>query len=714
MESTNATALSLIRVLNLTTRLLDPTAARPPFDPAKTCIEQPILAPHKVNTEPSFSDLLTEPPHPMPDGRPETLMCFIERDTAFYREVEKLKHAVIIYGSHGLSLTLSQAVEIAVNTGLVRPEEIRVASLARKRTLIHLPRGLKVDTFIRALPPALWDRGFSIQPWSQIEGTEIVMPRFKVLLDLVDLPIHLRRAEHVSKAVSGIGVYLGSVPLEQDTDCSYWRVAVATNDLGRVPQNLTLVVGGVKHNILVMPVTWKAGPIYTSADFPPPAMRYSKPLPPQPPRRMDQPDQEPPQRRPAHRNDEEDMVHCSRKVLMEICKELDTIPKELRQLVGGRQNHREVPIQVLRRVSPATEDPGVDTSPTDTIEANQAIHKNRAATPTATRNRRMDPITPDLTSLFLENQPEQGLCLNAQLPSASEEPDTEADAVTQFSERQKDKNIANPDASSPREAGQAIVFKAQHDTNLGQSMVRRPQKINEKVKEGGTSRTVPKSTSTHMRFRDSLEKGKLKQRIEESVNNEETGRKKGDLSTKERSNHKGQPQPIPKPLKPIPEKPKPRRQKVTPRDSSKLIDVPVKLVIDHADGPNSGPADATPSKRKLHSNLTRPAHLIKRKAEDKSKKKEQASVNLNPEGFFKVQIDQQLGETIGRGCGIDTSQVFDTLQADNIARQLEAELEQSGGMQEDQMQQDWEETDWDDIARFDPDPEDQRFMEEDV
>lgn len=214
----------------------------------------------------------------MPENRPETVMCFIQRDEEFYKEVDKLKHAVVIHGTSEFSLNPSQAVELAVNTGLVRSEELRVASLANKRTLIHLPKGLKVDTFIRALPSTLWDQGMSIQPWSQTDGTEVVMPRFRLLLDLVDLPLHIWREKHVIQAVSGIGVYLGSVPPEKDDDRSYWRVVVATNDLGRVPESLTLVVGGIKHKIRLYPVTWQAGQLYTQSDFPPPAMRYSKPL----------------------------------------------------------------------------------------------------------------------------------------------------------------------------------------------------------------------------------------------------------------------------------------------------------------------------------------------------------------------------------------------------------------------------------------------------
>ncbi|KAF3322487.1 hypothetical protein FCM35_KLT13628 [Carex littledalei] len=140
----------------------------------------------------------------------------IDRDAAYYVEIEKLSKAVVIHsGSHTPVLQLEQVVRIAVDTGLVREEEIRVAKLARERTLIHLSRGLKVDTFIRALPASLWDQGFNIQPWSETEGAEVKMPRFKVLIDLVDFPIQMWRENKVKKAVSGIGIYLGIIQPEK-------------------------------------------------------------------------------------------------------------------------------------------------------------------------------------------------------------------------------------------------------------------------------------------------------------------------------------------------------------------------------------------------------------------------------------------------------------------------------------------------------------------
>lgn len=144
-------------------------------------------------------------------------------------------------------------VSLAVNTGLVRQEEIRVAELAGGRLLLHLPKGLRVDSFIKALLASFWSQGFSAQPWSQLDGTEVVMPRFKLLVDLEDFPIYLWRERILHESLAGIGLYLGSVPPAKRSNRTLLRVAIATNDLRKVPRKIGLV-GGIKHIVKLRPV----------------------------------------------------------------------------------------------------------------------------------------------------------------------------------------------------------------------------------------------------------------------------------------------------------------------------------------------------------------------------------------------------------------------------------------------------------------------------
>lgn len=57
-----------------------------------------------------------------------------------------------------------------------------------------------------------------------------------------------------------------------------------------------------------------------------------------------------------------------------------------------------------------------------------------------------------------------------------------------------------------------------------------------------------------------------------------------------------------------------------------------------------------------------------------------ADISLNPAGYYEVQIDRELGEAIGKGCGVESKEVFDALEVDNIARQIEEELKQKDAM----------------------------------
>lgn len=48
----------------------------------------------------------------------------------------------------------------------------------------------------------------------------------------------------------------------------------------------------------------------------------------------------------------------------------------------------------------------------------------------------------------------------------------------------------------------------------------------------------------------------------------------------------------------------------------------------------------------------------------------QAEIDLNPEGHYRVFIQQHHGEQIAKACGISTEGVFQMLSDDNLDRQL--------------------------------------------
>ncbi|KAF3338732.1 hypothetical protein FCM35_KLT17569 [Carex littledalei] len=242
----------------------------PMLNPAARPFHPNVHAYKPAKAEPPFDELLkgeAQPPKPhMPDGRPKEITVFVERDDAFFTEVDRLSNAVVMYCRHqALALEAHRVVRMAVDTKLLRPEEVRVAQLAGERFLIHLPRGLAVETSVRALPADLWDQGFTFQQWSILDEANVNMPRFKVLLDIVGLPPHLRRETTIINGIAQFGVYLGSVLPEHASDHTTWRVAVGTDDLNCIPESLKMVVGGLEYITQIVPVHWAQGPIYDAS-----------------------------------------------------------------------------------------------------------------------------------------------------------------------------------------------------------------------------------------------------------------------------------------------------------------------------------------------------------------------------------------------------------------------------------------------------------------
>lgn len=226
----------------------------------------------------------------MPEDRPERIHVFIDRDEEYFQELENLSKAVVMYThDYPLLVQLDQVVKIAVDTGLVREAELRISELTRGRFLIHLPEGLKVETFIAATDPNLWDNGMTFQQWSPHDDvTAIVIPRFKILLDLVGHPILLWREKQIINAVSKFGTYLGTVKPEIAADKKAWKVAAATDDLSRVPKNVVLTAGGMEFTVPLKVVAWEKGAVYTARDIPPHPPRHPRPAPVIPPQETEE------------------------------------------------------------------------------------------------------------------------------------------------------------------------------------------------------------------------------------------------------------------------------------------------------------------------------------------------------------------------------------------------------------------------------------------
>ena len=147
------------------------------------------------------------------------------------------------------------------------------------------------------------------------------------------------------------------------------------------------------------------------------------------------------------------------------------------------------------------------------------------------------------------------------------------------------------------------------------------------------------------------------------------------------------------------------RRKATRAETSGLVDVPIQLVSSPNQQPNcDGPILQHKRKPSEHVPIqNRPRDVYNRSTTADAK---QARVDLNPEGFYHVQINRGHCERIGKGCGVPTEDVIQMIQTDNEERgrarspQLPLEHDLQLG------------SEWEMEARFDPDPADELETEE--
>lgn len=272
-----------------------------------------------------FEELLKPCPQAVqafPNNRPKRLSYHIARDHATLSELTKLASGVV-FNTHGheYNFSLKDVVGFATRTKLVLSSEISIGRLARDRFLILLPHGMAPQTFIESTTPELWDAGFSFQPWSELDGANTVLPEYKVLIDLHNIPPHLFRDEQVQKVVSTFGTYLGTIPPMDVADLSVWTAVVAVHRLETVPEELSLHDLGSEHIITVQPRNWLRSPLYKVTDLPRHQQKFTKPL----------------KARSEHQVDDIEHFAISRKSLRELCKGIDSsaLPEEIGAILQG-------------------------------------------------------------------------------------------------------------------------------------------------------------------------------------------------------------------------------------------------------------------------------------------------------------------------------------------------------------------------------------------
>lgn len=269
-----------------------------------------------------FDDLLKYCPQAapaLPANRPKRLDYHCLRDASTMTELEKLKSGVV-FNTHGneLGFSLQDVLGFATRTNKVQASEISIARLSKEKFLIMLPHGLAPETFINATGPELWDAGFTFQPWSQLDGAKMVLPEFKALLDLHDIPPHLFNESEVKKVVMTFGTFLGSVPPADPADLSKWTLVVAVHRLEKIPEELSMHDLGSEHIVPITVKNWLRSPLYKATDLPRHQPKFSKPP-----------------KKPA--SSEPDHFHVSRRALIQICKGLNPadLPPEVQAILSS-------------------------------------------------------------------------------------------------------------------------------------------------------------------------------------------------------------------------------------------------------------------------------------------------------------------------------------------------------------------------------------------
>lgn len=211
----------------------------------------------------------------MSDNRPDKITCYVHRGPEFFQEAQHLQRAIIIDPKNvDAKFTLDEVAGFVTSTNLVKPDELFVGLMMGGRYLILLPEGLVPEVFVRVVPQEVWNIGFTFQTWSLLDQTTVAVPRFRVWLEILDLPPELWREAEVIKLVSTFDTYIGSVNSNWEGNMCYWGVVVAVKNLDAVPYSEVINVGGMDIRLNIRVVRWIHQSLYTAEDFPNPAMKY--------------------------------------------------------------------------------------------------------------------------------------------------------------------------------------------------------------------------------------------------------------------------------------------------------------------------------------------------------------------------------------------------------------------------------------------------------
>lgn len=248
-------------------------------------------------------------------------------DQEHQQEVSRLKEVVVLYAPEiEFDLSIDQVAQYAAMTGLTTAKEVTIGIMTKSRYLIQLPPGISPDAFIRAIPSQVWELGYSFYQWSPADDAAINIAQYKVLLDLVGTPPYLSKDSDIARATSSFGLYLGTVEQNTAGDVACWTLAVAVQELERIPQHLVFVAGGLETVVEILPKTWLESPLYNPDDLPKPPEKFTAPPPLSSQRKVDR-----------STIDNTSLLMLAKQAIEEMCRgrDLDSLPPELKAVLSG-------------------------------------------------------------------------------------------------------------------------------------------------------------------------------------------------------------------------------------------------------------------------------------------------------------------------------------------------------------------------------------------
>lgn len=190
------------RCKTVTAKTLNPKA--PLFRPTATPTKS-FEPPFNRLLSGTYSHVLPE----MPTTRTPMHTVFVDRDEGYYNELERLKRAIIVRRAYDIGV--DRIAEYISSSSLVEQKDLTFAFLTRCRVLIHLPPRVSPEEVISTIPREAWDIGLAFQIWTPLENASVNIPNYRLIVNILDIPLYLYREREVIRATSSIGLYLGTV-----------------------------------------------------------------------------------------------------------------------------------------------------------------------------------------------------------------------------------------------------------------------------------------------------------------------------------------------------------------------------------------------------------------------------------------------------------------------------------------------------------------------